>query len=78
MADFGRHEMDKETVDTSMKKVMGAVASTDVTTKNQGGGPGAQTLGTYSVKSSPDVAKKLSSANRSGFNGTNSPAPKYQ
>jgi len=75
MADFGRHEMDSEMVSVDQKKVMGAVTS--FTEKDTTGGSIMKT-GTYSVKSASNESKKLSSANRSGFNGTTSPSPKYQ
>ena len=73
---YGRYEMDSKNVDVSMKKVMGA--SADASGQKDTTGGSIQTLGDYKVKNVPDVANKLSSANRSGFNGTTSPAPSYQ
>lgn len=66
--------VDKETSDCSMKKVMGASANMD--TKQTAGGK-IQKAGQYSAKVVSGSATTVST-NRSGFNGTSAPKPKYQ
>lgn len=65
--------VDKEVSDCSMKKVMGS--SANMNTSQTAGGK-IQKPGQYSAKVAPLV--ETESVNRSGFNGTSAPKPKYQ
>lgn len=66
--------VDKEVSDCSMKKVMGSSANMNT---NQTAGGKIQKPGQYSAKTISGEASG-ESANRSGFNGTSAPKPKYQ
>lgn len=68
--------VDKEVSNVSMKKVMGASADMAVSKANNGGGK-IQKAGQYTAKTVSAEAERVST-NRSGFDGTTSPKPKYQ
>jgi hypothetical protein len=68
--------VDKESVNVSMKKVMGASANASVSKANNGGGK-IQKPGQYTAKTIAMNAETVS-ANKSGFNGKSEPTQKYQ
>lgn len=72
---YGRHEVDREKVDVSMAKVMGASAGTSE--KSDGTGGKIMGTGTYKASSKSNDASKLST-HQSGFNGKSALKPNYQ